>query len=72
MLMESPASFPAVVSDPYDDPILQTAIVGRDDVLCTRDEAFRHKVGEDVRSTHSIRILDDITPIQELRRPADF
>ena len=70
-LVEAPASFPAVVSDPDDDPILQTAIVGRADVLCTRDEAFRHKIVEDVCSAHGIRILDDITLMQELRRLAE-
>ena len=30
----------AVVEDPDDDPILQTAVSGRADVLCTRDLAF--------------------------------
>ena len=40
VLTRIPKVFPAVVSDPDDDPILQTAIVGRADVLCTRDEAF--------------------------------
>ena len=40
-LVELPEVSPAVVSDPDDDPILQTAIVGRADVLCTRDGAFR-------------------------------
>jgi len=63
-LVAAPAYFPAVVSDPDDDPILQTAIVGRADVLCTRDEAFRHKIVEDVCSAHGIRILDDITLMQ--------
>ena len=43
-LVELPEVSPAVVSDPDDDPILQTAIVGRADVLCTRDGAFRHEV----------------------------
>jgi predicted nucleic acid-binding protein len=70
ILVEVPASSPAVVSDPDDDPILQTAIVGRADALCTRDEAFRHKEVEHVCSAHGIRILDDITLMQELRRPA--
>ena len=59
-----------VVSDPDDDPILQTAIVGRADVLCTRDEAFRHKIVERVCKAHGIRILDDIALMQELRRQA--
>ncbi len=57
-----------IVSDPDDDPILQTAIVGRADVLCTRDEAFRHKAVERVCSAHGIRVLDDSALIQELRR----
>jgi predicted nucleic acid-binding protein len=38
--MELPGAIPAVVSDPDDDPIVQTAITGKADVLCTRDEAF--------------------------------
>jgi len=68
VLAELPKVSPAVVSDPDDDPILQTAIVGRADVLCTRDEAFRHEVVEQVCTPHGIRILDDITLLQELRR----
>jgi putative PIN family toxin of toxin-antitoxin system len=43
-LVELPEVSPAVVSDPDDDPILQTAVVGGADVLCTRDEDFRHEV----------------------------
>ena len=67
--METPAAYtPAVISDPDDDPILHTAIAGRADVLCTRDEAFRHKTVEDVCQAHGIRVLDDITLMQELRR----
>ena len=68
ILVEAPVSSPAVVSDPDDDPILQTAIVGRADVLCTRDEAFRHKAVDHVCRAHGIRILDDIALMQELRR----
>jgi putative PIN family toxin of toxin-antitoxin system len=67
-LVELPEVSPAVVSDPDDDPILQTAIVGRADILCTRDEAFRHEVVERVCAAHGIKILDDITLLQELRR----
>lgn len=39
ILLEPPPAPVAVVSDPDDDPILQTAIVGRAD--CTRDQALR-------------------------------
>jgi len=68
VLAELPEASAAVVSDPDDDPILQTAIVGHADVLCTRDEAFRHEVVERVCTAHGIRILDDIALLQELRR----
>lgn len=67
ILVEVSASVPAVVSDPDDDPIVQTAIAGRADVLCTRDAAFRHTAVERFCSAHGIRILDDITLMQELR-----
>ena len=66
-LADIPAVSPAIVSDPDDDPILQTAIVGRADVLCTRDEAFRDEVVEHVCKAHSLRVLDDIALLQELR-----
>ena len=68
VLVELPAVSPAVVSDPDDDPILQTAIAGRADILCTRDEAFRHEVVGRVCAANGIRILDDITLLHELRR----
>jgi putative PIN family toxin of toxin-antitoxin system len=66
-LVALPASHAAVVSDPDDDPILQTAIRGRANVLCTRDAAFKHPKVEEVCSTHGIRILDDIALMHGLR-----
>jgi putative PIN family toxin of toxin-antitoxin system len=68
MVESVPPSFPVVISDPDDDPILQTAITGHADVLCTRDEAFRHEVVEQVCRAHNIRIVSDVALIQELRR----
>lgn len=68
IVVELPRTFPAVVSDPDDDPILQTAILGRADILCTRDEAFRHQAVERVCAAHGIRILDDVILLRELRR----
>jgi putative PIN family toxin of toxin-antitoxin system len=68
VMTELPEVLPAVVSDPDDDPILQTAIFGDAHVLCTRDDAFIDKVVEQVCTAHGIRILDDITLLQELRR----
>jgi predicted nucleic acid-binding protein len=65
-LVDAPSGSP-VVRDPDDDPILQTAIGDRADVLCTRDAAFRHHLVDDVCREHRIRVLDDITLMQELR-----
>lgn len=67
-LVELPKSFPAVVSDPDDDLVLQTAIAGRADVLCSRDGAFRSENVEQVCAAHGIRMVDDIRLLQELRR----
>jgi uncharacterized protein len=68
ILVDLPKIFPAIVSDPDDDPILQTAIVGHADVLCTRDVAFQHQAVQKACAAHGIKILDDITLMQELRR----
>ena len=67
VLVELPESFPAVVSDPDDDPILQTAILGHADVLCTRDVAFDDLAVMGVCKDHAIRILDDVALVRELR-----
>jgi len=70
VVVDPPPAPVAIVSDPDDDPILQTAIVGRAEVLCSRDDAFRHESVERVCRAHNIRILDDIVLMQELRRLA--
>jgi len=67
VLIDLPKTLPAVVSDPDDDPILQTAILGKADVLCNRDVAFRHEVVERVCAAQGVRILDDIALMKELR-----
>lgn len=66
-----PTEIPSIVSDPDDDPILQTAIVGRADVLCSRDEAFQAAAVGKVCSAHGIRVLDDVALMQELRKTVD-
>ena len=70
--VEVPEFPPAVVvKDPDDDPILQTAILGYADVLCTRDVDFAHDLGKEVCRERGIRILSDIDLIRELRRTAE-
>ncbi len=58
---------PSLIRDPDDDPIVQTAIQGRADVLCTRDRAFYDSLVQRVCALHGVRIVDDITLTQELR-----
>lgn len=67
-LVDLPESFPAVVRDPDDDLVLQTAIAGRADALCTRDAVFQYGNVKEVCAAHGIRIVNDITLLQELRR----
>ena len=52
-----PASSPVVISDPDDDPILQTAIIGRVDVLC---RAFVHEIVKQVCLANGVRIVGDV------------
>jgi hypothetical protein len=70
-MVEMTGDVPAVVSDPDDDPILQTAVLGGAEVLSTRDAAFRHERVQEVCRQHGIRILDDVALLQELRRVPD-
>jgi predicted nucleic acid-binding protein len=70
-IVELPEPWPAVISDPDDDPILQTAVLGQADVLCTRDTAFGHRLVQEVCTAHGIRVMDDISLIDELRHFSD-
>lgn len=70
IMVALPAEIPSIVSDPDDDPILQTAIIGQAGVLCSRDVAFRATAVETVCAAHGIRVLDDVTLMHELRRSA--
>ena len=67
-VVELPGTAPAIVSDPDDDPILQTAVAGLAQVLCTRDEAFNDIAVHAFSGNHGIRVMNDIDLIHELRR----
>ena len=67
-LTDLPESFPAVISDPDDDLVLQTAIAGKADVLCSRDAAFEPDHVRQVCAAHGIRIIGDVALLNELRR----
>ena len=57
----------AVPEDPDDDPIVQTAIIGRAEVLCTRDPHFFHPLAQEYCRAYGIRVVDDLTLMDELR-----
>jgi putative PIN family toxin of toxin-antitoxin system len=59
-VVDLPKTFPAVVSDPDDDLVSQTAIAGEAHILCSRDAAFRSENVERICAAHGIRMLDDI------------
>lgn len=56
-----------VIRDPDDDPILQTAVAGKADVLCTLDRHFYTPEVLAYCASHSIRILTDVELLRELR-----
>ena len=67
----SDARVDAISSDPDDDPVIQTAIEGKADVLCTLDRHLRTHEVQDHCQRHGIRVLTDVQLLEELRRSAD-
>ena len=60
-----------MVSDPDDDLVLQTAIAGKADALCSRDAAFDPENVQWVCAADGIKLMGDIELLQELRRLAN-
>lgn len=59
---------PAVVpADPDDDAVVATAVAGKADVICTRNKHLRHSDVITYCASHSIRVLDDLELLRELR-----
>jgi len=56
-----------VVQDPDDSPILQTAVVGNVDVICTLDRHLRTTEVESFVESRGIRILTDVELLKEIR-----
>jgi len=66
-----PQTVPSVVPhDPQDDAVVHTAVLGKADVICTRDH---HLLSVTVRSycaTHGIKVMDDLQLLRLLRSGA--
>lgn len=62
---------PAIATnDPDDDPIVETAVAGKVDVLCTRDNHLRSKSVVDYCAARGIRVMTDVELLQSLRGAA--
>jgi putative PIN family toxin of toxin-antitoxin system len=57
----------AIAQDPDDNPILQTAVLGRANILCTLDRHFQHPEVQAYCAAHGIRILTDVELLRLLR-----
>jgi putative PIN family toxin of toxin-antitoxin system len=49
-----------VVADPDDDPIVQTAVLGRVDVLCTRDAHLLDRAVVEYCAGQGIQVMNDV------------
>lgn len=57
---------PAVISDPKDRWVIETAVAGRVSALCTLDAHFGAPAVREFCEAHGIRILSDIALLQVL------
>lgn len=57
----------APIRDVNDIIVMQTAIIGEADILCTTDEDFFAKPANDYLSKMGIVVLDDISLMHRLR-----
>lgn len=66
-----PAGVPAAVStDPDDNFVVQTAVAGNVDVICTRDRHLLHANVQAYCARFGIRVLRDTELLDELRQSA--
>jgi putative PIN family toxin of toxin-antitoxin system len=61
---------PVVQKDPDDDHVIAAAVVGKTEVICTRDSHFDEPVVRAYCQQHGIRILSDLALLEELEPPA--
>jgi uncharacterized protein len=57
----------AVASDPDDNIVVQTGVVGQAEVICTRDHHLLHAKVRAYCATFNIRLLGDTELLEELR-----
>lgn len=57
----------APIRDVNDIIVMQTAIIGEADILCTKDQDFFEEPARDYLNQHGIVVLDDISLMHRLR-----
>jgi putative PIN family toxin of toxin-antitoxin system len=57
----------APIRDVNDVMVVQTAIIGEADIICTKDEDFFEKTIAQYLSNHGISVLDEIALMERLR-----
>lgn len=57
----------APIRDVNDIVVMQTAIIGEADILCTKDEDFFEKPGRKYLENMGIGVMDDIDLMKQLR-----
>ena len=62
------ASADAVSPDSDDDAVIQTAVQGKADVLCTLDRHFRRPDVQEYCEHRGIHVMTDVELLEELRR----
>ena len=58
----------SVSPDPNDDPVIQTAVQGKANVLCTLDRHLRQEAVQNYCRQHGIDVLTDIELLEVLRQ----
>lgn len=56
-----------VLSDPHDDPVIATALVGRANILCTLDRHFYAPDVLEFLRKHTVEVMNDVNLLARLR-----
>ncbi len=65
--LDLPLNLPPVIGDPKDQAVLEAAVAGAADVICTLDGHFNSPAVLTFCAGHSIRVLNDVDLIRLLR-----
>ena len=64
----TPEALPAVIHDEKDQAVVETAVSGRVDAICTSDGHFYQAPVLEFCEAHAIRVLKDVELLNRLRR----